>query len=372
MITLKNKIKLKITKKLLQQIKFLCRNIWEVEWSGVLFYSVQGEFGSPEFQCTAEHILFMDKGSSSYTEFDSDESVAEFMMDNPEYFEKRQGLIHSHCTFGVFFSGTDNDEIKENSANHNYYLSLIVNNKGDMCAKIAFRGETEEIVKKTINFKGTNGENKTTIIETIDKKEVVYIYDCEIEEEIIFEVGESFIQRYNNVIEKDEAKKKAIEAAKTKNISSNKYNKCSKWDNKQYAREFEAQPSLFTPDIKKSAWDNIGAVPSDTAINEFLKKVIAVDAFCVESVADSLKKLKAKFGKDLKSCNNIELEIYLNHMKDNLEILYTREFGNLIGYGETLELMVLKLESWVTINWVAEMIQYTLNLAYDEVLSDNF
>jgi hypothetical protein len=36
----------------------------------------------------------MDKGTSGYTEFQSDASVAEFLMDNLEYFEMRQGLVH--------------------------------------------------------------------------------------------------------------------------------------------------------------------------------------------------------------------------------------------------------------------------------------
>ena len=27
-----------------KKIRFLCRNIWDVEWSGVLFYKVEGAF----------------------------------------------------------------------------------------------------------------------------------------------------------------------------------------------------------------------------------------------------------------------------------------------------------------------------------------
>lgn len=38
----------------------------------------------------------------------------------------------------VFFSGTDTQELVDNAGNFIYYLSLIVNNKGEMCAKIAY------------------------------------------------------------------------------------------------------------------------------------------------------------------------------------------------------------------------------------------
>lgn len=50
-------------------------------------------------------------------------------MEGNEHLEEcRIGHIHSHNTMGVFFSGTDWGELEDNAPNHNYYLSLIVNN----------------------------------------------------------------------------------------------------------------------------------------------------------------------------------------------------------------------------------------------------
>lgn len=147
-VTLKDKIKLFIPATFQEQVKYLCSRIWEVEWSGILFYSTKGEFGTKDFEVTAEYILLMNKGSQAYTEFQTDESLVQFLMKNPEYFNMNQGLIHSHNSMGVFFSGTDNEEINENSEFHNYYLSLIVNNKEEMCAKIAFRTKVKENTKK--------------------------------------------------------------------------------------------------------------------------------------------------------------------------------------------------------------------------------
>lgn len=92
--TLKDKVKLIISPRVREQIKYLCSRIWEVEWSGILFYSTKGEFGTKEFEATAEHILLMNKGSQAYTEFETDESLVQFLMTNPDYFAMNQGLVH--------------------------------------------------------------------------------------------------------------------------------------------------------------------------------------------------------------------------------------------------------------------------------------
>ena len=88
-------------------------------------------------------ILLMDKGSQSYTAYTFDASVIEHMENNPELEECKMGHIHSHNTMSVFFSGTDMSELEDNSPNHNYYLSLIVNNFMDFCAKVCFIAQAE-------------------------------------------------------------------------------------------------------------------------------------------------------------------------------------------------------------------------------------
>lgn len=55
----------------------------------------------------------------------------------------------------VFFSMTDNEELTDNAPNYNYYLSLIVNNKKEYCARVAFIGEIEG---RVIRFKGKDGD----------------------------------------------------------------------------------------------------------------------------------------------------------------------------------------------------------------------
>ena len=70
--------------------------IHNVEWSGVLFYRINGSFedGSLEVDCV--DIFQMDEGSSAYTEFDMSADVMNYMVEHPELISEDvyQGLIH--------------------------------------------------------------------------------------------------------------------------------------------------------------------------------------------------------------------------------------------------------------------------------------
>ena len=57
----------------------------------------------------------------------------------------------------VFFSGTDWSELEDNASNHNYYLSLIVNNFMDFCAKVCFIAEAKN---ETFNFEAKDEQGK--------------------------------------------------------------------------------------------------------------------------------------------------------------------------------------------------------------------
>lgn len=86
----------------------------------------------------------------------------------------------------VFFSGTDKQELVTNSEHHNFYLSLIVNNRNEMTAKVAFRTKIEKkiTVEPTFNFRDIKGIWKSLVGKTAtkQKEETVVMYiDCEIE-----------------------------------------------------------------------------------------------------------------------------------------------------------------------------------------------
>jgi hypothetical protein len=193
----KKKGKLILSQTVIDQIKYLCSKMPLVEWSGVLYHTSEGDLQNPEqFTCKAEYILLLDKGTSGYTEYDfSSPSFTEALMEKPELMEWSMSHIHSHNNMAVFFSGTDNEELTDNAPNYNYYLSLIVNNKNEYCARIAFIGEIEG---RTIKFKDRYGVEQMI---SSPNKQVTFYYEMEIFAEKSNLIDDFFIKQYEKVIE---------------------------------------------------------------------------------------------------------------------------------------------------------------------------
>lgn len=88
-----------ISKKVYDQIRYLCKEISAVEWSGSLFYRVEGSIKKPEeMKIILESILPMNKGSKAYTEYTTDSRVS--MHWAKLGFDHKIGLIHSHNNMG--------------------------------------------------------------------------------------------------------------------------------------------------------------------------------------------------------------------------------------------------------------------------------
>lgn len=171
----KQTIKTVVTIDVYNKMKYLCEKISQVEWSGVLFYTVEGSIKDPKnMVITMQNILPLDKGTSGYTEYTLDERLTNFMMDNPEHLGYKIGHIHSHNTMSVFFSGTDMEELTENASSHNYYFSFIVNNKMEMTAKVGQSVTTES--KTYVKALDDNGE--TYVSEVMEESKHVLTYDC--------------------------------------------------------------------------------------------------------------------------------------------------------------------------------------------------
>lgn len=80
------------------KIRVLCREIHNVEWSGILFYRINGSFEDGNLRVECVDIFQMDEGSSGYTEFNMSADVMTYMIDHPELISEDvfQGLVHSH------------------------------------------------------------------------------------------------------------------------------------------------------------------------------------------------------------------------------------------------------------------------------------
>lgn len=155
-----------------KKIRFLCKNIWDVEWSGVLFYKVEGAFEDKSLTIRCIDLFQMDIGTSAYTEFNVSPDMATYMVDHPELLEEGiyQGLIHSHNNMATFFSGTDTATLSAEGNDMAHFVSLIVNNAGKYTAGITRKYKCVQTVSEKYTYPTWNGEVREEV-ETFDIEE---------------------------------------------------------------------------------------------------------------------------------------------------------------------------------------------------------
>lgn len=157
----------------------MCKEVWTDEWSGMLFYETEGQFGQDDFKIIAQELFPLDIGSQAYTEYETnDPELIKFLMANPHVRNMKKGHIHSHNNMGVFFSSTDDGELQDNCGHHNFYFSLIVNNRNEMCAKIAFKATAVSETKTVLTFKDQKGADVSKTYKSDKASECIYVYKC--------------------------------------------------------------------------------------------------------------------------------------------------------------------------------------------------
>ena len=142
-----------IEKALHEKIIYLCSRVSSVEWSGVLFYEMEGTLGE-DLRIIAKDLLLLNIHASTYTEYENDTTDIPAYMVEHGLTHAYQGHIHSHNTMATFFSGTDTATLKEEGAKRPHFLSLIVNNANQYTACITAKAEVEE----NLIFKGFSGK----------------------------------------------------------------------------------------------------------------------------------------------------------------------------------------------------------------------
>lgn len=175
--------KMVILQEVEKKIRLLCREIHNVEWSGVLFYKVNGAFEDKSLTITCVDIFQMDEGTGGYTEYDMSPDVCTYICDHPELMEAGiyQGLIHSHNNMATFFSGTDTNTLLAEGSDMNHFVSLIVNNAGKYTAGITRRAKVKQTVNEEFSYPTWGDErvrgNRTFTVE----KECVQWFNLDIE-----------------------------------------------------------------------------------------------------------------------------------------------------------------------------------------------
>ena len=123
------------------KIERLLFNIFNIEWSGVLFYK---QINS---NIHIVDILPLDIGTTSTTSFEMDEDVIAYMTEH-NLLDCKMGLCHSHHMMSSFFSHTDIATAMSEGQNKSF-VSLIVNNAKEYSALIT---KKDENTKKVILY----------------------------------------------------------------------------------------------------------------------------------------------------------------------------------------------------------------------------
>lgn len=152
-----------------RKIREWCYHFPTKEWSGTLFYTVEGSFEDNSLVITCKDIYVSDIGSATYTEFEHNADIVAYQAMN-DLLDCYTGLIHSHNQMATFFSGTDRNTLIEEGMDMPHFLSLIVNNAGIYTAKITRRVslQTSKITYPTFGGESKSEEVESTVNEYIE------------------------------------------------------------------------------------------------------------------------------------------------------------------------------------------------------------
>jgi len=307
-----------IDHKLQAEIRFLCKEVWTDEWSGMLFYETEGDFGEDNFKIVAKSLFLLDIGSQAYTEYDpADPELIKFLGSNPDVLMMKKGHIHSHNNMAVFFSGTDDGELVDNCGFHNFYLSLIVNNKNDMCAKIAFKAKATSENHTTITYLNQEGKEKHRKMMSKKEDDCIYVYKCEIIKPTEA-VEDTFKSRFQELKEQKETKEKARKTFETahKNGTYKGFNVDERWrqaglfddvkgstqhpkggKDERFTRG-DARETVGSGTKRVSVVERVGSIRTDPRVYTMLSKLLSMDFLYEGTLSTVMRKLDNEFFPD--------------------------------------------------------------------------
>lgn len=77
-----------------EKIRYLIKKFPHTEWSGVLFYTHEGNFRNSNLVITCTDIYPMDVGTGSTTSYYTSPDITHYMSENPELLNGNIGMVH--------------------------------------------------------------------------------------------------------------------------------------------------------------------------------------------------------------------------------------------------------------------------------------
>lgn len=354
-----------ISKEVQSQIMYLHNKVENIEWCGILFYSiVSGTITDPDnLILKAEKIFLGDIGVGTYTEMSTDETIIDFYDKYPEALTVpwKQGYTHTHHSMDTFFSGTDMQELHDNAGSHNYYLSLIVNHKSKFCAKIAIVAEAEiPETRSSYKFKGNNTAEQFEFKNVGSKSDILMLLDCKIE----FEQDEFEKLRYEH-IKTEKAKSRAVYhnlnqgiGFQQPGISKQQFkNLASAWNKGNQLEFFNNDAPRISPNSSFNAFkDNIISAKEvdEITFRSFVSKWLALDVTNENLISDNLK-IISKMSKH-------EVKKHVEELSDNLngfvkDILFIDNYEQFEEIVERLFIMLSNYGAYSNLDKITHMLK---------------
>jgi len=288
---------LRITETLLEKISYLCSKVSTKEWSGPLFFKIEGDILSEnDVTITADDLYLMDIGTGATTEYNyadkDDERLISLYSEKPELMDYRMGSVHSHNNLGAFFSTTDITELKDGSKISDMYLMLVVNNKPytEWVAKIGIIAK----VKKKVNAEYTFYSGEVIVNEYEKEEDAFFEYDLTIETDVKHSKAIEEIDK--QLMKVEELEKKKTKYPVQRDI----------WENSNYNW--------------KDKWNNYGKPKKDKISLSYIeiRNILnATDKFYTsfsETIEKSIEEIK-----NFMNLNDDEaFEVYINEIESNL------------------------------------------------------
>lgn len=270
-----------------------------------MFYDTEGDVTDiANFKVVAKEVFLKDIGTVAFTSFNFGSDEVKRMMANEELMDYTIGKIHSHHSMNTFHSGTDWEDLWQNTETTNFYLSFITNNRFDLEVKIGWR--VKQKVKTTTDYYmiGANGEQTPMQMEEVKEDFMFIVANGDITVESDNTPEQWFIDRLAEV-KKSVAKQKE-EASKAAAVSKPK--------------GFPSVTPATKQDYKWSKAEIKKVKEPSEATNNFLAKFISMGSqSSVQNAVDAIEKLK-KADFDIWEDNIFSGELW--------DGMYQRYFGN--------------------------------------------
>lgn len=368
--------KLIIPQEVEAKIRHLCNRVHDVEWSGTLFYKVEGSLDEGSLIATCVDIFVMDIGTGGYTEYNEAPDVISYMCEHPELLEEGvfEGLIHSHNNMATFFSGTDTNTLIEEGTNANHFLSLIVNNAGKYTAGIT-RKMIEEIKAKAhiIYTKNTHynsfGNDKVVLADNT-------ISESDREESKVIEYIEWFgadieKAKVSNNFEDIDARLSEIKANKAKQSKTSKvYNPYTpsyyNWVKPDTINDKVAESDTIATPIKNSIKGSKNKEPKQLNLFDNADENIEEVPLCmIEHFDEDLIKTIATqllTGSIIVNANSVDNEQWVKTMDE----IYEKKFGPLGFDGKDSYEITCNLDRLDT--WIESLVEFLVYTRDEDLL----